>query len=221
MQRALTYVHTSPAAIGPLMQFYSMAEPEWEITNLLDDGILRFLKNGQPELVEERLREMLASAGAAYKAEAVLITCSSVPSSMVRKLSGMFPMPLLKIDGPMARRAVKTGSRIGVAVTFAPTQEPTRRLLIETAAEENRPIELDVEVIEGAYDALLTNDFETHDRLLIEGCERLAARHADAIVLAQVSMARAEERIRGRVNAPVYSSLSTSLESLRDALAVR
>jgi Asp/Glu/hydantoin racemase len=218
MKRVLTFIHTSPAAIGPLMQFYSKAEPDWEITNLLDDGILRFFKAGQLDLVEERLREMLAAARTTYEAEAALITCSSVPSGMVQTLANASPMPVLKIDDPMAQRALETGSRIGVAVTFAPTQEPTRRLLMDAAAQANRKIDLDVEMIEGAYDALLTNDFDTHDRLLIEACERLASRNADAIVLAQVSMARAEHRIRQRVNVPVYSSLSTSLEALRRLL---
>jgi Asp/Glu/hydantoin racemase len=137
---------------------------------------------------------------------------------MVRTLAEAFPMPVLKIDDPMAQRAVQTGSRIGVAVTFAPTQEPTRRLLTEAAAAAQRKVDLDIEMIPGAYDALLTNDFETHDRLLIEACERLASRHPDALVLAQVSMARAEDRIRQRVGIPVYSSLSTSLEALRKLL---
>ena len=218
MKRVLTFIHTSPAAIGPLMQFYSKAEPEWEITNLLDDGILRFFKAGQVDLVEERLREMLAAARTTYEAEAALVTCSSVPSAMVQTLAEASPMPVLKIDDPMAQRAVATGSRIGVAVTFAPTQEPTRRLLTEAAARANRRIDLDIEVIEGAYDALLTNNFEKHDRLLIEACQRLASRDAEVIVLAQVSMARAEDRIRQRVNVPVYSSLSTSLEALRKLL---
>jgi Asp/Glu/hydantoin racemase len=161
---------------------------------------------------------MLAAARTTYEAEAALITCSSVPSGMVQTLADASPMPVLKIDDPMAQRAMETGSRIGVAVTFAPTQEPTRRLLMDAAAQANRKIDLDVEMIEGAYDALLTNDFDTHDRLLIEACERLASRNADAIVLAQVSMARAEHRIRQRVNVPVYSSLSTSLEALRRLL---
>jgi Asp/Glu/hydantoin racemase len=219
MKRILTFVHTSPAAIGPLMQFYSRVEPDWEITNLLDDGILRFIKAGELVLVEERLREMLAAARTTYEAEAVLVTCSSVPSTMVRILAETFPTPVLKIDDTMAQRAVETASRIGVAVTFAPTEETTRRLLTEAAAEANRQVKLDFEVIPAAYDALLTNDLETHDRMLIEACERLASRNPDMVVLAQVSMARTEDRIRQRLNVPVLSSLTTSVEALRKALA--
>jgi Asp/Glu/hydantoin racemase len=218
MKRTLTFIHTSPAAIGPLMQFYSKSEPEWEITNLLDDGILRFFKQEELGLVEERLREMLAAARTTYAAEAALVTCSSVSSEMIAALAETFPMPVVKIDQPMAERAVECGARIGVAVTFPPTETPTRNLLLRAAAARGRSIEVDVEVASAAYDALLSNDLETHDRLLIDACDRLAARGANAIVLAQVSMARAEDRIGQRLSVPVFSSLSTSLEALRRVL---
>ena len=49
---------------------------------------------------------------------------------------------------------------------------------------------IDSELIPEAYDALLAGDTERHDRLLMAGVERLAARGAEVIVLAQVSMAR-------------------------------
>jgi aspartate/glutamate racemase len=218
-KHCLSFLHTSPAAIGPLMQFYSRAEPDWEITNLLDDGILRKLQSGQLSLVEERLREMLATARTAYAAEAVLITCSAIPAEMVQALAHASPVPLMKIDEPMARRAVEAGARIGVAVTFPPAEASARQLLSGAAAALDRQVALDFEMAPGAYDALLRNDTATHDRLLLESCERLLARGADAIVLAQVSMARAEEEIRKRVGVPVFSSLSTSLEALRARLA--
>jgi Asp/Glu/hydantoin racemase len=218
MKRTLSFIHTSPAAIGPLMQFYSKSEPDWEITNLLDDGILRLLKTGEPALVEERLRSMLAAARTTYQAEAAMVTCSSVPIAMIASLAEDSPMPIVKIDVPMAERAVEKASQIGVAVTFPPTEGPTRRLLLETAAARSRRVDVDVEIASAAYDALLTNDLATHDDLLMEACDRLVARGADVIVLAQVSMARAEDRIRQRVTVPVFSSLSTSLEALRRVL---
>lgn len=219
MKRTLTFIHTSPAAIAPLMQFYAKSEPEWEITNLLDDGILRFFKIGELGLVEERLREMLAAARTTYAAEAALVTCSSVSTAMIATLAENSPMPVVKIDQPMAELAVACGSRIGVAVTFPPTEAPTRSLLAQAAAALSRSVEIDVEIAPTAYDALLSNDLDTHDRLLIDACDRLVERGAEAIVLAQVSMARAEDRIRQRLSVPVFSSLSTSLEALRRVLS--
>ena len=74
----IAFIHTSPAAIGPLMQFYGEAAPDLEITNLLDDGLLRlYLESLAPELSyafdlrhptwqAEEVDEALAGAGAAH-----------------------------------------------------------------------------------------------------------------------------------------------------------
>ncbi len=71
MKRSVAFVHTSPAAVGPLMQFYAEAAPEFEITNLLDDGLLRLLAAGRAEDVRRttlgdaprRRRDLRARAG--------------------------------------------------------------------------------------------------------------------------------------------------------------
>ncbi len=125
-KRKLALIHTSPAAIAPLMRFYTEAAPELEITNQLDDGLLRLLAAGEHATVEERLSEMLKVAVRTYGAELGMVTCSSVTKEMVERLAPLFDLPVLKIDYPMAREAVGAGRRrrIGVAATFAPTIVP-------------------------------------------------------------------------------------------------
>ncbi len=217
-KRKVAFVHTSPAAVGPLMQFYAEAAPELEITNLLEDGLLRLLAAGDFDTARARLTEMVRVAADTYGAEAAMITCSSVSMEMAEGIAGRFRLPVLKIDYPMARRAVGAGGKIGVAATFPPTLGPTRRLITEAAAEAGARVEIIEEVAEGAYDALLAGDAERHDALLLETVSRLAARGASVVVLAQVSMARALPKIEGRVGVPVLSSLHTSLEEIRRAL---
>jgi Asp/Glu/hydantoin racemase len=217
-KRRVAFVHTSPAAVGPLMQFYTEAAPELEITNLLDDGLLRLLAAQDAETAEGRLREMLGVAGRTYGAEAAMVTCSSVSKETVEKLSREFAWPVLKIDYPMARRAVRAGRRLGVAATFPPTLGPTRRLLEAAASEAGAEIEIIEEVAPEAYDALLANDAERHDELLLAAVGRLEARGVAAVVLAQVSMARVLPKLEGRARVPILTSLHTSLEALRAAL---
>ncbi|MET0646836.1 MAG: hypothetical protein ABW208_09465, partial [Pyrinomonadaceae bacterium] len=105
----MAFIHTSPAAIGPLMQFYNEAAPEIEITNLLDDGLLRLLAAGEAVTVRARLAGMLDGAVRDYRPELAMITCSSVPREMSDSLARDFSLPVLKIDYPMARRAVRAG----------------------------------------------------------------------------------------------------------------
>src|SRR3954469_13243520 len=108
-KRSVAFIHTSPAAIGPLMQFYTEAAPELEITNLLDDGLLRLLAAGRAGDVRRRLSEMLRAAAETYGPELALVTCSSVSRELTESLARDFDFPVLKIDYPMARRAVSAG----------------------------------------------------------------------------------------------------------------
>ena len=217
-KRRVAFIHTSPAAIGPLMQFYSAAAPELEITNLLDDGLLRLLAAKEIATAARRLGEMIKAAVVTYGAELAMITCSSVSKEMAERLDQDFALPILKIDYPMARQAVRAGSKIGVAATFPPTLVPTTKLLNEAAAEASREIEIIQEVSPDAYTALLANDLAKHDELLLGVIERLERQEVSAIVLAQVSMARILPQLNGRVQVPVLSSLHTSLKAVRERL---
>jgi Asp/Glu/hydantoin racemase len=217
-KRKVAFVHTSPAAVGPLMQFYAEAAPELEITNLLDDGLLRLLAAKEYDTAEARLADMLRVAAGVYRAEAAMVTCSSVSKEMVGRIAEGFAVPVLKIDYPMARRAVAAGRRVGVAATFPPTLGPTRRLIEEAAREAGAEVEIIEEVAGGAYDALLAGDAERHDALLLETVSRLEARGVAVVVLAQVSMARTLPLIEGRAGVTVLTSLHTSLEEIRGAL---
>jgi len=201
------------------MQFYGEHAPELEITNLLDDGLLRLLASGRAETARKRLSEMLRDAAETYEPELAMITCSSVPREMSESLARDFQMPVLKIDYPMARAAVRAGRRVGVAATFPPTLAPTSKLLHEAAEEAGTEIEIVQEVEPEAYDALLSNDTATHDRLLLDLIGRLQGKDVACVVLAQVSMARVLPLLGGRARVPVLTSLHTSLEAVRAAMA--
>jgi Asp/Glu/hydantoin racemase len=216
-KRKIAFIHTSPAAVGPLMQFYAEAAPELEITNLLDDGLLRLLAAKDLATAQTRLTEMVGTAAETYGAEAAMITCSSVSKEMAARIAERFELPVLKIDYPMARAAARAGGRVGVAATVPPTLVPTRRLISQAAEEAGAEIEIVEEVAGGAYDALLAGDAERHDELLLDAVSRLEARGVSVVVLAQVSMARVLPKVAGRVGVPVLSSLHTSLDAIREA----
>lgn len=85
-KRKIGFIHTSPAAIAPLMQFYNQAAPDFEITNLLDDGLLRLLSAKDHATAVERLRDMISVAHRTYQVELAMVTCSSVSVEMIRQL---------------------------------------------------------------------------------------------------------------------------------------
>lgn len=215
----ISFLHTSPAAIPPLMQYYSEKAPELEITNQLDDGLLRFLARGNAQLAERRLGEMLAIARDLYEARAVMVTCSSVTMEIVTSLGQSAGIPLIKIDNPMAEEAVRAGRRLAVMATFPPTVRPTTDLLKEAARRSGVVVELEPVVLPDAYQALLAGNPERHDEILFNGISEAAQSGVDGIVLAQVSMARLLPKVEGEISVPVFSSLPSSLRRVRELLS--
>jgi Asp/Glu/hydantoin racemase len=201
------------------MQYYGEHATDLEITNQLDDGLLRYFARGESAAAERRLAQMLATARDEYGARAAMITCSAVPPDVMASLAGSAGIPLLKIDNPMAEEAVKAGRRLGVVITFRPTTEPTTRLLQDAARSAGTEIELCNVVVPEAYEALLGGRADEHDRLLLAKIDELAGQGLDGIVLAQVSMARLLPKLAGRIGIPVFSSLPSSLGRMRQALA--
>jgi len=213
----LALIHTSPAAIAPLARYYAEHEPAWRLTNLLDDAVLRLFQESREDAVEAALAGLIERA-AHYGAQAALLTCSAVGAALLARLQTRSPMPVIKIDAPMAHAAVSQARRIGVLISFAPTSQPTMTLLTETAASLERRVELVPHLCEGAYGALLAGDAATHDELLRAGAARLAAEPVEAIVLAQVSMAHLRNGLAEALALPVFSSLETSHAAIREAL---
>ncbi len=216
--RRISLIHASPAAIAPLARYYAEAEPEWIVTNLLDDGVMRHFREGNEPAVESGLLSLVERACGRYQAEAALVTCSAASLGLIRRLSAASVVPLIKIDAPMAEAAVRAGARLGVLVTFPPTVEPTRALLAEVAQVAGRKIDIKTELREEALNALLQGDSALHDRLLSEGARALGAAGVEAIVLAQVSMAHMRAQFERQLGVPVFSSLETSHRALKEAL---
>jgi hypothetical protein len=112
----------------------------------------------------------------------------------------------------MAEMAVHTGTRIGVAATVRTTLEPTVALLVERAIAANRDIEIDPELCEGAFEALLSGDTARHDELVTAGILALRKR-VDVVVLAQASMLRVAEKMDLTGKPKVLSSPELAVRS--------
>lgn len=219
MKHQVAFIHTSPAAIPPLADYFRDFAAELEVTNLLDDGLLRFFAQQKETAAEARLADMLCVARDAYNSELAVVTCSAVTRQLIRRLAEATGLPVVKLDDELARQAVSMGTRLGVVVTFRPTQAVIGKLLREMAEEIGRSVELTFRVIPEAYEALHTGMAEKHDALLLAGIEQLAAEPIDALVLAQVSMSRILPKLPS-LPVPVLSSLPASLHTIRQRLSI-
>ena len=211
-------LHASRAAVDCVAEYYAAHAPEVEFTHLLDDGIMRMLRAEDWANATRRLVAMAETARTEYEASCGVLTCSAVPPKALEELKARSPIPLFKIDEPMARLAVRTSAEIGVLSTFPATRQTTHDLLVAEARRAGVQITIVEEMNAAALEALLAGDRDAHDRLFFASCERFA-RGVGVLVLAQVSMARLAPAVRERLGVPVLESLSTSLDVLRHLCA--
>lgn len=206
MAQTLALIHTSPT-LTPLFRALCAAEmPEVELFHMVDESLIQdTIRAGRLRgITIRRLLGQIESAAAAG-ADAVMVTCSSIGPGVALAQS-LFDLPVIRVDEAMAEEAVRKGRRIGVAATLRTTLEPTIELLKEKAAQDGRAIEIVESLAEGAFDAVLSGDVETHDRILTERLLR-DLHDVDVIVLAQASMARVvNEMPAGKLKIPVLSS---------------
>jgi Asp/Glu/hydantoin racemase len=212
----LAFIHTSHVLIPLFAGLAAKLIPEVEVFHLTDESLIRnTISAGQ--LTKATTRRLVNMVGSAHDggAAAVMVTCSSIgPGVAVARM--LFDFPVLRVDEPMAREAVEMGKRIGVAATLRTTLDPTLELIRQTAAHQNRNVEITPSLAEGAFEAVLAGNTEKHDSLLIQALRDLR-RKVDVVVLAQASMARVVPQLESS-GAPILSSPELAVRNARDVM---
>ncbi|MEU6323177.1 aspartate/glutamate racemase family protein [Streptomyces sp. NPDC047009] len=191
-----------PAVFSALLQ---QEAPGVDAYHVVDESLLAdTVAHGMLPRTVRRVASYAALAEEAG-ASAVLVTCSSIGGA-AELARPHVAIPVLRVDEPMARQAVRTGRRIGVLATLSSTLGPTEDLIRRTAADEGADVEIATSLCPGAHAARTAGDTAEHDRLIAAEAERLAA-CADILVLAQASMAQAVGKLpAGHLTVPVLTS---------------
>ena len=212
-------VHTAMALVGPLTETFRELIPEVQVEHIAESSLIKevIANNAVTPAVRRRLLDYY-NAAADSGADIIFNTCSSV-GDIADLGNSISRVPVFRIDRPMAERAVQEAQRIGVISTLPTTLDPTCRLLKNCAAEAGKEITLVEGLADGAFAAGQSGDSETHDRLIAEAAQRIAA-DVDLFVLAQGSMARMEQRLSELTGKPVLSSPVLGVLGLRKYLGL-
>jgi Asp/Glu/hydantoin racemase len=218
MPKPFALIHTSPVLVPTFNTLCRDLLPGMPVFHMVDESLIKdTIAAGS--LRKPTIRRLVAHIDSAAQAGAgaVLVTCSSIGEG-VRVARALFDFPVFRIDEAMAERAVDSGRRIGVLATLQTTLVPTVRLLEETAAARGRRPEILSVLCEGAFDAVLAGDVETHDRIVGASLMELCGR-ADVIVLAQASMARVVASLpsEGR-KVPILSSPELAMARVAEVI---
>ena len=192
--------------------------PGVKILNIVDESLIKNTK-ACGEITPATSRRVLNYAGSAQDAGAdfILFTCSSIGPA-VEMAASLTKIPVLRVDQPMADQAVQTGKRIGVIATLSTTLEPTSDLVKRRAAAAGKEIELLSRLCDGAFDALMSGDTATHDKMVGDALRQLS-KEVDVILLAQASMARVVDTLNAAdKKVPILASPTIAIQHLASVL---
>lgn len=220
MKKKVALLHTSFVFIQRerlLFDIFAELLPDVELTNIVDDGMLRdVIKLGMipPEIIKRMCHYVLAADEMGV--DAIFNTCSSLGPA-IDTARHLVSIPIVKIDDGMAELAANTGNRIGILATVPTTLPPTSALIQEKALKTGRRVETQEALSKGAFDLLMSNQIEQHDDMVTQTARELSG-WADLLVLAQCSMARLAPRLEAEVGLTVLSSPRLGVTHLKKIL---
>jgi Asp/Glu/hydantoin racemase len=218
MIQRIGLVHTVVFLADMFGDLFKQHLPDVDIFHMVDEAILKELM-AHGHLTPSATRRIVAQSCLAEDAGADLIvfTCSST-SPAVDGIRPMLNVPIMKIDDPMAEKAVDMAERIGVITTAKTTEKPSVDLIRAWADQKGKRVEVRSALATAAFDARLQGNIEEHDRIVRQAMEDLAP-DCDVIVLAQASMAHLADVHGGAGDTPVLSGPSLCIDAIKSLVA--
>jgi Asp/Glu/hydantoin racemase len=209
----IAFIHTVAGLTEKFRALANASLAGLDVFHLLDESLLQDLIRQAP--LPGIARRLVALIGLAVegRAELIVFTCSST-SPLVDLARPLFAVPILKVDDPMAEKAVQLGARIGILCTTPSTVKPSSELVRYHAQALGREAAVEAVLVQHAFAALQKGDTDLHDALVQDAALDLAAR-SDVIVLAQASMAHLAQPLASRLSPPVLCSPPILIEVLQ------
>ena len=217
-KKKLGLVHTSATLVPVFAALCKEKLPSVDVFNIADDSLVRGIREAGSltATIARRVANYLESAELAG-ADYIMVTCSSIGPA-VEAGAKLIGVPVLRVDQPMADKAVATGEKIGVIATLQTTLEPTADLILRRAVIAGKKIKLTSKLCEGAFEALMSGDTATHDAKVAAALKELS-KQVDVIVLAQASMARVVETLSAEdKRVPILASPGIAVDYLATIL---
>jgi hypothetical protein len=211
MPGTLTFLHTSSVHIPTFNRLLAEIDPGIAVRHIVDESFLQEARTAGA--ITPSLRQKITDTifNAIHQNTRVLLcTCSTI-GGCAEEIGQQTTVPILRVDRPMAEKAVSLGTRILVAATVASTLEPTKELILAAAWRANRRVEIIEVLCESAWIKFEQGDHEGY-------LQEIAKQHyhtahlGDVIVLAQASMAAAAD-LCADLPLPILSSPRLGLEA--------
>lgn len=215
----IALIHATRVAMEPIESTLRRLWPEAKAISILEESLALDRADGgasQDELDRRigalcRYAEGLSPAG-------ILFTCSAFGAG-IEAAARRSPVPVLKPNEAMFEAALNSGKDLLMLYTFAPAVDGMTREFEEEAARHGSQARLRSIPVPGALEALKAGDSARHDALIADAAGHVG--QADAILLAQFSMASSAPAARERTALPVLTSPESAVEKLRARIQSR
>jgi len=218
MSKRVVVIHTSFVSVDYLKGLFKEIIPEVEMINIVDDSLLAEVKaNGHTTPAVVRRVCSYAREAEQLGADLIFNQCSSVGEA-ADVAQELVNVPYLKVDLPMAEKAVELGKKIAVVATVASTVGPSVRLVERAGVKAGKDVTVKEYLVAGALDVLMGGDPDKHNQMVLSEIER-AAEECDVVVLAQGSMVVLEPMLKN-IKAPVLTSPRMGVERIKEMLGL-
>ncbi|XXM71402.1 aspartate/glutamate racemase family protein [Lysinibacillus sphaericus] len=210
-------IHATCNAVPPLNAAFKRLAPEVTVLNFVDENI-QYHANRINGIDDKSFRDFVHLAGKAQEAgvDAIIVACT-VLTPVVDSVKPFISVPIFAVDRPMLEKAVTHYTKIGVVATTAPSGPATKAQLEKLAGEWGKEIEVDTEITTQAMTELKAGNEEEHNQLNRLAAAELQKRGCEAIILAQITQACAEDET-GTLGLPVLASPKEAVKAVLSAL---
>lgn len=212
----LVFLHTSPVHIATFDGLRDRLAPGLAIRHVVREDLLAAaLTQGGINAAVEAQTFSAFSEIVAGGTGALVCTCSTL-GPLAETFDSDSPVPVLRIDRPMADNAVLQASHIAVCAALSTALISAVELVRSSARDMERPgVTVHEHLFAGAWKYFEQGDMDAYHREVARGL-RGAALTADLILLAQASMQGAIAHCPD-ITVPIWSSPETGF---RAALAL-
>lgn len=214
-------IHALKDSLVPIWDAFDIGWPDAKTFNVLDDSLSADL--AEEGILTQAIIDRFLTLGR-YASQtgvgedttkAILFTCSAFGPA-IQSVKKDLDIPVLTPNEAAFDEALVIGGKIGLVVSFLPSESALTDELQAMADARGSALRLTSVVAEGALAALQAGHGDRHDALVVEAAATLAG--VDCIVLGQFSMARAAQKVSEYGDVPVITTPAAAVKRLRGLL---
>ena len=206
----IALIHATALAMNPIANAFARHSPKTQVFHLLDDSLSKDHHANGGVLTPQMMArfEQLANYAWFCQADGILFTCSAFGAA-IDACAQASHKPVLKPNQAMFEEALRHRARgpslqVGLVATFEPSIASMTQEFLTLAQDHGLSVQVRPAHVQQAMQDLANGDEDLHHQKVSIAMSEL--HECDVIILAQFSMAEAQEACQAVTSIPVLTS---------------